>query len=85
MLLLITDYQNHHFFAKIAKNTKIVLANSFFDFTKNQKNTPCEVFDEEFKPSLCFEIRQQQQKCWRKLKVQWPANPALDQCGQLVE
>ena len=34
-------------------------------------------FDEEFKTGLWFEIRQRQQKCWRKPKVHLLANPAV--------
>ena len=68
--------ENNHFFAKIAKNTKTVLASSFFDFTKNRKNMPRVVWAGKFKPGHGFEIRQRQQKCQRKPKVQSPANPA---------
>ena len=32
------------------------------------------MFDEESKISLCFEIGQRQQQCWRKLKAQSLAN-----------
>ena len=39
---------------------------------------PGVVFAEESKTGLCFEIRQRQQKCWRKPKVQLLANPAVD-------
>ena len=35
---------------------------------------PCVVWAEESKAGLCFEIRQQQQKCWCKPNVQSLAN-----------
>ena len=48
-----------------------------FDFTKNRKYTPRVGFDDEYKTGMCFEMRQRQQKCRHKPKVQLLANPPL--------
>ena len=62
VLLLIANVsqlsENHQFLVQIPKNTKIVLASSFFGFTKNRKNVSRVVWGEEFKTGLGFETRQ---------------------------
>ena len=49
----------------------------YFFYETSKTNMPRVVLDEEFKTGLCVEIRQRQQKCWRKPKVQSLANPAV--------
>ena len=64
------------------RTQKVSLRAHFLIFYENRKDMSRVVLDEESKTGHCFEIGQRQQKCWRKLKVQSLANPAVHKGGK---
>ena len=80
VLLLIVNVsrlpKNCHFLPKLPIPQNPFLQ-AYFLILQKLKNMSQVVLVEEPKTGLCFEIRQRQQKYWRKPKLQSLANPAV--------